>query len=509
RAAMSSGQQMSILRDSIKSGAIDVPLGSALLEGNASQPPEQSESRREMLALVELRRKTRQIQVSTDDREVRAYLRQLGEPICLFGEDAADRRERLKTLIVLHGESAIRKRPAGASDSAGDSEAASSTAGASTSASGAAINKEVWYHEGPEALKTGRLWLAEYSLPRARARLDAARAYYANTPDSVRKARHLEWQNNLRSFAIQASQIGDSRPLSYCQVSPDGSQLAVSSWSGLCQVWRLPECELAFTLRGHKTNACCVAWHPKATTPEAGPVALASSSLDGAVKLWSLDSESPYAELDGHEPYRVSRLAWHPSGRFLGTCVFDYSWRLWDLEAGDEILHQEGHSKEVYDIAFHPDGSLALTGGLDSFGRVWDLRTGRCVMLLEGHQRSVLSVAFAPNGHHMATGSEDNGAKLWDLRKQVCLYTVPAHTSNVSKVLFQPGSSGAAGISHFLLTASYDGSARLWSHPNWTPIHQLSGHESRLMCADIAPDSRFIVTCGFDRTFKLWAAQPI
>ncbi|PAA93914.1 hypothetical protein BOX15_Mlig008323g2, partial [Macrostomum lignano] len=162
RAAMSSGQQMSILRDSIKSGAIDVPLGSALLDGVASQPPEQSESRREMLALVELRRKTRQIQVSTDDREVRAYLRQLGEPICLFGEDAADRRERLKTLIVLHGESAIRKRPAGASDSAGDSEAAASTAGASTSASGAAINKELWYHEGPEALKLANPMSSEF-----------------------------------------------------------------------------------------------------------------------------------------------------------------------------------------------------------------------------------------------------------------------------------------------------------------------------------------------------------
>ncbi len=41
---------------------------------------------------------------------------------------------------------------------------------------------------------------------------------------------------------------------------------------------------------------------------------------------------------------------------------FDNSWRLWDLEAQEEILHQEGHSKEVYDLAFHNDGSLALTG---------------------------------------------------------------------------------------------------------------------------------------------------
>jgi hypothetical protein len=41
----------------------------------------------------------RQIHVSTDDNEVKINLRQLGEPICLFGEGPAERRERLKNLI--------------------------------------------------------------------------------------------------------------------------------------------------------------------------------------------------------------------------------------------------------------------------------------------------------------------------------------------------------------------------------------------------------------------------
>lgn len=43
-------------------------------------------------------------------------------------------------------------------------------------------------------------------------------------------------------------------------------------------------------------------------------------------------------------------------------CSYDYSWRLWDLEVQEEILHQEGHSKGVHDLTFHPDGSLAATG---------------------------------------------------------------------------------------------------------------------------------------------------
>lgn len=67
------------------------------------------------------------------------------------------------------------------------------------------------------------------------------------------------------------------------------------------------------------------------------------------------------ADVPGHN-HRVSRVAYHPSGRYLGTCCYDSSWRLWDLTQEEEVLHQEGHSKAVHCIAFHIDGSLAVTG---------------------------------------------------------------------------------------------------------------------------------------------------
>lgn len=53
-----------------------------------------SERQQEALAEFERRRRARQITVSTDDAEVKAGLRALGEPITLFGEGPADRRER-------------------------------------------------------------------------------------------------------------------------------------------------------------------------------------------------------------------------------------------------------------------------------------------------------------------------------------------------------------------------------------------------------------------------------
>ncbi|GFR13906.1 hypothetical protein TNCT_477541 [Trichonephila clavata] len=154
------------------------------------------------------------------------------------------------------------------------------------------------------------------------------------------------------------------------------------------------------------------------------------------LKIFLYCSDEPIADLEGHAPHRVSRLAFDPSGRFLVTFL-DNSWRLWDLEVKEEILHQEGHSKPVYDASFQCDGSLVATGGMDSFGRVWDLRTGRCIMFLAGHQNSVLTICFSPNGYQLATGSADNTVKVWDLRRQKCEYTISVHTNLVSRVLFE------------------------------------------------------------------------
>ncbi|KAL5962018.1 U4/U6 small nuclear ribonucleoprotein Prp4 [Taenia solium] len=437
------------------------------------------------LESIELKKKARLIQVSTEDMEVKYYLRQLGEPICLFGEDGADRRERLRMFLAVSGGPA--QRPI-----LDQSDAKNSTLTARD-------NNTVWYHQGPEGLAEARMWIAKYSLAQAKQRLEGSKRYYASVPEPQRKARYQEYLKILRSTALLCSQVGDARPLTCCRFSPDGEMLATTSLSGLCRLWSVTNCELQLSLRGHQSGACCIAWHPQARLQPNLQIALASSAQDGSVKLWSLDNEEPLADIEGHEPYRVSRIAFHPSGRFLGTTCFDSSWRLWDLEVCVEILHQEGHSKPVYDIAFHPDGSLALTAGLDSYGRVWDLRTGRCIMFLEGHLEEMLGVDIAANGYHAASSSAENCVRIWDLRQQQTIYVIPAHTSVVSSVKFEPGSH------NYLVTSSFDKTIKLWGHPLWSPIRTLEGHSGRCVYADISPDKKLIASASHDLTFKLWS----
>ncbi|XP_026317818.1 U4/U6 small nuclear ribonucleoprotein Prp4 [Hyposmocoma kahamanoa] len=329
---------------------------------------EMSRDKKALLEEFERRRKARQLNVSTDDDEVRRSLRQLGEPVCLFGEGPAERRVRLRDLLSYLGEDAINKK---------------------LEEEEARIERDrgregTWYHEGPPQLREARLWIARYSLPVAKERLNKAREDL-KLPGSVRAAAKQESQRKASGVTIYCSQIGDTRPISFCRFSNDSKMLITASWSGLSKVWSVPDCVPLQVLKGHTCNVSCAVFHPDAKLPQhftdkinsikessssemeicdekSEVCTMASCAYDGSVHLWNFVSESPIASLEGHSPARVARLAFHPSGRFLGATVFDHSWRLWDLHTATEVLHQEGHAKPVYCIAFQGDGSLAVTG---------------------------------------------------------------------------------------------------------------------------------------------------
>lgn len=89
--------------------------------------------------------------------------------------------------------------------------------------------ESTWYHEGPESLRVARLWIANYSLPRAKARLEEAHRLQ-DLPTATKTAKIQEITKRLQALAIHSSQIGDTRPISYCQFSPNSKLLATASW---------------------------------------------------------------------------------------------------------------------------------------------------------------------------------------------------------------------------------------------------------------------------------------
>lgn len=55
--------------------------------------------------------------------------------------------------------------------------------------------------------------------------------------------------------------------------------------------------------------------------------------------MWDYESGECVRTLLGHAG-RLARIGFHPTGRYLGTASFDHTWRLWDVETGQELLLQ-------------------------------------------------------------------------------------------------------------------------------------------------------------------------
>ncbi|KND01170.1 uncharacterized protein SPPG_04260 [Spizellomyces punctatus DAOM BR117] len=518
-----------------------------------------------ILEQFERKRIARNLAVPTDDARVRARLREEGEPITLFGEGPADRRDRLREILARR----IHEQPGMAMEVEEEE----------SSEEEEEEEEEEFYTPGPSELLGARQDIARYSLSRAKHRLAAHRAEL-DLPYGQRKKMRHEWYTNLKTFETRSLQYGDDRPLSYCTFSPNSRVIATASWGGFVKLWSVPQLTALHTLKGHRERVSGVAFHPNSTisqTPES--LNLVSGAADGSVHLWNFNSEVPIGSLVGHE-LRVARVAFHPSGRYIGTSSFDSTWRLWDAETTQELLLQEGHSREVFALGFQEDGALAATGGLDSIGRVWDLRTGRSIMVLQGHVKSILCLDWSPNGYHVATGSEDNTIRIWDMRAAKSIYTVPAHTNLVSHLKYwhagknfearmdpdwtfrseplkqeengdvkmedaengyqlngsenmkmdvdedvkvKEESDGDLSLGgdrgrmvrrqvldgSFLVSSSYDGTCKVWTDGDFKPVKALTGLEGKVTGCDVSGDGQYIATASYDRTFKLYATENV
>ena len=475
-----------------------------------------------LLSQFERKRKAAALAVPTDDGRVRTKLREMREPMTLFGEDAADRRDRLRQLMLQEVEDEE-------DEVSGDEEMADA------GQQDAEAAEEEFYTEGVPELLEARKWIARYSVPRAKSRV-AAQKTESGIALRIHSKHRKAIKERLALFELAGSQIAGNRPVSMARFAPNGESIAAGNWGGGIEILDVPNLERKRSLNAHTGRIGGLAWMPGATLPgstvSADAANLASGAEDGTINLWSLTSDDPVSTLTGHSG-RVCRLDFHPSGRFLASASYDTSWRLWDAETGTELLIQEGHSREVYSVAFNPDGSLLASAGLDSVGRIWDLRTGRTLMILDGHVREIYALDWGADGHRLLSGSGDGFVKCWDLRMVREVGRIGAHRSVVSDLRWFKGLDGFASEADtkrdngggggkggggeretrprksgtFFVSSGFDKNVNVFSADDWALAKTLSGHSGNVTSVDVAADSRWIVSSGQDRTVKLWGCD--
>ena len=63
------------------------------------------------------------------------------------------------------------------------------------------------------------------------------------------------------------------------------------------------------------------------------------------------------------------------------------------------------------------------------------------------------------------------------------------------------------GQGSFLLTAGYDAKINLWNARDFSLLKTLEGHEGKIMDIDISKDEKRLLSCSYDKTWKIWQAS--
>lgn len=459
------------------------------------------------LARIEVRRIARSLIVPTDDNDVRQDLRTRALPVCLFGEDAHDRRERLRFVIA---NEVYNKK------STNESNPVSPSVETSNDKNGAKndhmeLTEEDFYTEGQQALHQLRLQIALPSLKRARARLLRQRLLSQNTPSAKelkqrRRAAEEAVVHSVRENYTLASHIGDDRPLSAIAFGEQGetSFVVTGSWSGRVKIWSAATAgqPLQSFDNIHSARVSNV------VVPRNMAGTLLTCSADGTGCVLRKSPDNVFTNtltLRVHEGFRVSDIQMHPFRHSLiGTAAYDGTFALYD---DDKLVVQQptGHDR-IYRLQFHPDGSLLATCGLDGGIRVWDLRSGRAVMTMsKAHAEDVLAIRFGGNGHILASGGMDNVFRVWDLRTVRCARTVAAHRALISGMCFGGGMEG----DNVFFTSSFDRSVKCWgTHRNWSLLAAHTSYEDKVTAVDCSEDGKKIVAACYDKTWKVWGRDP-
>jgi WD40 repeat protein len=264
--------------------------------------------------------------------------------------------------------------------------------------------------------------------------------------------------------------------------SPDGGRLGIAS-GVTASVWDVESGTELLTLAGHGGEVVNdIAFSPDGKL-------IATGGDDSNVKTWLAETGSLRVTLPGHESF-VNSVAFSPDSTRIISGSEDDTAILWDVET-NSLLNRfrpdglQTSGNYVRSVAFNPTGDRVIVGGYQTVV-VWNAFPDyKEIYRLRGNQTDVYAVGFAPDGLSMVTAS--SGVKIWDSGNGTERFNLSAHRGEVTSVAYSPDGD-------YLVTGSWDNTAKLWSANLRIETLNMRQHDARNLDAIYSPDGKLIVT---------------
>jgi serine/threonine protein kinase/WD40 repeat protein len=201
---------------------------------------------------------------------------------------------------------------------------------------------------------------------------------------------------------------------------------------------------------------------------------------------------------------RVMAVAF--STNLLATSYRDGALVLWDRKTWRQVSNVKLHSSLLRALDFAPGEDMLATGGTEeeiAFWRVADLleRTNSVGLVphstLPGHDAAINSVMFSPDGKVLASASYDGTARLWSLALK--------RESSVPIV-----SDEFVWVSHDgkqLITGQGQNKPRVWDISDEVKSSELKIPDFQRCCKAVSPDGKILAVGRTSGVIELWEPE--
>jgi len=114
----------------------------------------------------------------------------------------------------------------------------------------------------------------------------------------------------------------------------------------------------------------------------------------------------------------VTCISYHPNGELIASSSVDGTVRLWDRTSARELFCLAADpANPAESVAFSSDGRLVAAGG-QNLAQVWDLNTRQRLLRVRPARKAttrVSGLAISPDGRTLAVGTWDEGVSLWQM----------------------------------------------------------------------------------------------
>jgi WD40 repeat protein len=231
----------------------------------------------------------------------------------------------------------------------------------------------------------------------------------------------------------------------------------------------------------------------------AGRAGIVVGDARGRITVVGLDGRVQRVIDDAAEP-AVRTLATTGDGRLLAAAGDGQTIRVFEVATGKRLYEFE-QGGLVTHLAFSRSGRRLASAGANKVAHLWDMRLGpRSLKEVGGQAGRVLDAEFSPRGSLMVTASTDGSARVFEIATARLAATLIGHTNLVRTAVFD--SKG-----DFVVTASRDKTAAVWKSATGLRVVQLAGHGAAVLSASFRPHALQVLTASADGTSRLWDPQ--